>query len=156
MMEHGGFGSRGFDSNLFTIQNQNKLCHQAGVEMHQQHSRVRSIAVGTSEAQSFGNKEGICQTDSKVIAEHVEKEYKAKDPMLEKYLQAICRIEAHFVGFIATHIPRSENKEADTLAKAATQNTPLPAEVFSKTIKAPSIELQGREILSISPNHSED
>jgi len=119
-------------------------------------AEYEALLLALRKLKALGIKRAYVKTDSKVIAEHVEKEYKAKDPMLEKYLQAICRMEAHFVGFIATHIPRSENKEADTLAKAAAQNTPLPAEVFSKTIKAPSIELQGREILSISPNHSED
>ena len=119
-------------------------------------AEYEALLLALRKLKALGIKRAYVKTDSKVIAEHVEKEYKAKDPMLEKYLQAICRIEAHFVGFIATHIPRLENKEADTLAKAAAQNTPLPAEVFSKTIKAPSIELQGREILSISPNHSED
>jgi hypothetical protein len=42
------------------------------------------------------------------------------------------------------------------LAKSAAQGLPLPSEVFFETIKAPSVELMERAILTISPVHSED
>ena len=51
---------------------------------------------------------------------HVKKEFTAKEPELIKYLAAVRRMEKHFTGFTFCHIPRSENAEADELAKAAT------------------------------------
>jgi hypothetical protein len=42
------------------------------------------------------------------------------------------------------------------LAKSAAQGLPLPSEVFFETIKAPSVELMERTVLTISPVHSED
>ena len=42
------------------------------------------------------------------------------------------------------------------LAKSTAQGLPLPLEVFFKTIKAPSVELMERAVLTISPIHSED
>jgi hypothetical protein len=54
------------------------------------------------------------------------------------------------------NIPRGENEHADLLAKSATQGLPLPSEVFFETIKAPSIELMEKAVLTISPVHSED
>jgi hypothetical protein len=42
------------------------------------------------------------------------------------------------------------------LAKSVAQGLPLPSEVFFKTIKAPSIELMERAVLTISLVHSED
>jgi hypothetical protein len=42
------------------------------------------------------------------------------------------------------------------LAKSVAQGLPLPSEVFFKTIKAPSVELMERAVLTISPVHSED
>jgi hypothetical protein len=42
------------------------------------------------------------------------------------------------------------------LAKSAAQGLPLPSEVFFETIKAPSVELMERAVLTISPMHSED
>jgi hypothetical protein len=48
------------------------------------------------------------------------------------------------------------HEHADLLAKSAAQGLPLPSEVFFETIKAPSIELMERALLTISPVHSED
>jgi hypothetical protein len=42
------------------------------------------------------------------------------------------------------------------LAKSAAQGLPLPSEVFFEAIKAPSVELMERAVLTISPVHSED
>jgi hypothetical protein len=41
-------------------------------------------------------------------------------------------MESHFKGFTVEYIERSKNTKADELAKVAEQNTPLPADVFSK------------------------
>jgi hypothetical protein len=65
-------------------------------------------------------------------------------------------LEASFEGFSVKNIPRGENEHADLLAKSAAQGLPLPSEVFFETIKAPSIELMERAVLTISPVHSED
>ena len=48
-------------------------------------------------------------------------------------------MEKYFKGFIAIHIPRSQNDEADKLAKAAARKEPLPPDVFyEKKIMKPS------------------
>jgi hypothetical protein len=65
-------------------------------------------------------------------------------------------MEACFEGFSVKNIPRGENEHADLLAKSATQGLPLPSELFFETIKAPSVELMERVVLTISPVHSED
>jgi hypothetical protein len=86
----------------------------------------------------------------------VDKSNKATDPKLEKYLDVVRRLEASFEGFSVKNIPRGENEHADLLAKSAAQGLPLPSEVFFETIKAPSIELMERAVLTISLVHSED
>jgi hypothetical protein len=65
-------------------------------------------------------------------------------------------LEASFEGFSIKSIPRGENEHANLLAKSAAQGLPLPSEVIFETIKAPSIELMERAVLTISPVHSED
>jgi hypothetical protein len=65
-------------------------------------------------------------------------------------------LEASFEGFSVKNIPRGENEHADLLAKSAAQGLPLPSEVFFEAIKAPSIDLMERAVLTISPVHSED
>jgi hypothetical protein len=104
----------------------------------------------------MGIRRAILKTDSQVIAGHVDKSSRARDPKLEKYLDAVRRLEASFEGFSVKSIPRGENEHADLLAKSAARGLPLPSEVFFETIKAPSVELMERAVLTISPVHSED
>jgi hypothetical protein len=66
------------------------------------------------------------------------------------------RLEASFEGFFVKNIPRGENEHAYMFAKSAAKGLPLPSEVFFETIKAPSVELMERAVLTISPVHSED
>jgi hypothetical protein len=65
-------------------------------------------------------------------------------------------LEASFEGFSIKNIPMGENEHADLLAKSGAQGLPLPLEVFFETIKAPSVELMERAVLTVSPVHSED
>jgi hypothetical protein len=104
----------------------------------------------------MGIRRAILKTDLQVISGHVDKSRKARDPKLRKYLDAVRRLEASFKGFSVKNIPRGENEHADLLAKSAAHELPLPSEVFFETIKAPSIELMERAVLTISPIHSED
>jgi hypothetical protein len=86
----------------------------------------------------------------------VDKSNKARDPKLERYLDAVRRLEASYEGFSVKNIPRGENEHANLLAKSTAQGLPLPPEVFFETIKAPLVELMERAVLTISPVHSED
>jgi hypothetical protein len=104
----------------------------------------------------MGIRRAILKTDSQVISGHVDNCSKARDPKLEKCLDAVQRLEASFEGFSVKNIPRGENKHAHLLAKSAAQGLPLSSEVFFETLKAPSIELMERAVLTISPVHSED
>jgi hypothetical protein len=49
----------------------------------------------------------------------VDKSSKARDPKLEKYLDAVRKLEASFEGFSVKNILRGENEHADLLAKSA-------------------------------------
>jgi ribonuclease HI len=115
-----------------------------------------ALLLGLQKLKAMGIRRAILKTDSQVISGHVDKSSKARDPKLEKYLDAVQRLEASFEGFSVKNIPRGDNEHADLLAKSAAQGLPLPSEVFFETIKAPSIELMERAVLTISPVHSED
>jgi hypothetical protein len=65
-------------------------------------------------------------------------------------------MEASFEGFSVKNIPRGENEQADLLAKSVAQGLLLPSEVFFETLKAPSVELMERAVLTISPVDNED
>ena len=56
-----------------------------------------------------------------------------------KYLAAVRRMEKDFDRFTFHHIPRSENNEADELAKAAMQKAPMLADVFYQELSVKAI-----------------
>jgi hypothetical protein len=119
-------------------------------------AEYEALLLGLRKLKAMGIRRAILKTDSQVISSHVDKSSKARDPKLEKYLDAVRRLEASFEGFSVKNIPRWEKERADLLAKSAAQGLPLPLEVFFETIKAPSVELMERAVLTISPVHSED
>jgi ribonuclease HI len=119
-------------------------------------AEYEALLLGLRKLKAMGIIRAILKTDSQVISGHVDKSCKARDPKLEKYLDAVRRLEASFEGFSVKNIPRGENEHADLLAKSAAQGLPLPLEVFFETIKAPSVELMERVVLTIWPVHSED
>jgi ribonuclease HI len=119
-------------------------------------AEYEALLLGLRKLKAMGIRRVILKTDSQVISGHVDKSSKARDPKLEKYLDAVRRLEASFEGFSVKNIPRGENEHADLLAKSAAQGLPLPSEVFFETIKAPSVELMERVVLAISPIHTED
>jgi ribonuclease HI len=82
----------------------------------------------------------VIKTDSQIVAGHIEKDYKARDPELVRYLQFLRDQEKHFEGFIVKNISRNDNSDADELAKAVAQNTNLPQDIFYQILKQASIK----------------
>jgi ribonuclease HI len=119
-------------------------------------AEYEALLLGLRKLKAMRIRRAVLKTDSQVISGHVDKSCKARDPKLEKYLDTVRRLEASFEGFFVKNIPRGENEHADLLAKSAAQGLPLPSEVFFETIRAPSVELLERAVLTISPFHSED
>jgi ribonuclease HI len=119
-------------------------------------AEYEALLLGLRKLRAMGIRRAILKTDSQDISGHVDKSSKARDPKLEKYLDTVRRLEASFEGFSVKNIPRGTNEHADLLAKSAAQGLPLPSEVFFETIKAPSVELMERAVLTISSVYSED
>jgi hypothetical protein len=119
-------------------------------------AEYKALLLGLRKLNAMGIRRAVLKTNSQVISGHVDKSCRARDPKLEKYLDAVRRLEASFEGFSVKDIPRGENKHADLLAKSVAQGLPLPSEVFFETIRASSVELLERAMLTISPVHSED
>jgi ribonuclease HI len=115
-----------------------------------------ALLLGLRKLRAMGIRRAILKTDSQVISGHVNKINNARDLKLERYMDTVRTLEASFEGFSVKNIPRGENEHADLLAKSAAQGLPLPSEVFFETIKAPSVELMKRAVLTIPPVHSED
>jgi ribonuclease HI len=135
-----------------------KTCYAARLEFNCTNNiaEYKALLLGLRKLKAMGIRRVVLNSVSQVITGHINKSSKARDPKLEKYLDTVRRIEASFKGFSVKNIPRGENEHADLLAKLVSQGLPLPSEVFFKTIKAPSVELMDRAVLTISPVHSED
>jgi hypothetical protein len=77
----------------------------------------------------------VLRTDSNVVSGQIEKECIVREPILERYLALVRRMENYFRGFTVEYIECNKNAEADNLAKAATRNTPMPPDVFFHLLK---------------------
>jgi hypothetical protein len=75
-----------------------------------------------------------------VVARQIEKECITREPILEKYLALVRRMENFFKGFTLEYIDKNKNIEDDEQAKAAARNTPLPPDVFLQIISDASIK----------------
>jgi ribonuclease HI len=135
-----------------------KTCYAARLDFNYTNNitEYEALLLGLRKLKAMGIRRAILKSDSQVISNHIDKSSKARDPKLEKYLDAVRKMEASFKGFSVKNISRGENEHTDLLAKSAAQWLPLPSEVFFETIKAPSVELMERAVLTISPVHSED
>jgi ribonuclease HI len=86
-------------------------------------AEYEALLLGLQKLWAMGIRRAILKIDSQVIVGHVGKSSKARDLKLEKYLDAVRRLEASFEGFFVKNIPRGENEHADLLAKSAAQPT---------------------------------
>jgi hypothetical protein len=71
-------------------------------------------------------------------------------------LLIVRKIEGFFLGITTKPIPRTENSEADEQAKAATQGTTLPSDIFYEIISQPSVEVNFKAPKLINAIHSKD
>jgi ribonuclease HI len=111
-------------------------------------AEYEALLLGHRKLKAMGIRRAVLKSDSHVITCHVDKSSRPRDPKLEKYLHAVRRLETSFECFSVKNISRGENEHADLLAKSAAQGLPLPSDVFFETIKAPSVELMERVVLT--------
>ena len=119
-----------------------KLTYAARLEFQctNNSTEYEAIILALSKLCALSVRRAIIKTDSQVTSGHIEKSFKARDPKLQKYLHTVHKIKGFFLGITTKPIPRSENSEADELAKAMAQGITLPSEVFYEVIGQPSLE----------------
>jgi ribonuclease HI len=98
------------------------------------------VLLGLHKAKAMGIQKLVIKTDSQIVAGHIKKDYKARDPELARYLQFLRDQEKHFEGFTVKNISRNDNSDAEELAKVAAQNTSLSQDVFYQILKQASIK----------------
>ena len=93
-------------------------------------TECEALLLGLKKMKTLGHPNLVIKPDSKVITDHAGKESEAKKPQMKTYLYTVRAMEKYFKGFTAIHIPRSQNDEADKLAKAAARKETIPPDVF--------------------------
>jgi ribonuclease HI len=71
-------------------------------------AEYKALLLGLQKLKAMGIRREILKTDSQVISGHVDKSSKARDPKLEKYLDAVRRLKASFEGFSVKKISQGE------------------------------------------------
>jgi ribonuclease HI len=69
-------------------------------------AEYEALLLGLRKLKAMGIRRAILKTDSQVISGHVDKRSKERDPKLEKYLDAVRRLEASFEGFSVKKYPK--------------------------------------------------
>ncbi|XP_022151715.1 uncharacterized protein LOC111019628 [Momordica charantia] len=79
-------------------------------------------------------------SDSQLVGNQIKEEYQTKDPRMEKYLSRVRSHLAQFETYEVSQVPRSENSNADALAKlASAYETDLARSVPVEILDNPSI-----------------
>ena len=89
-------------------------------------AEYEAVLLGLQKVRAMGIQRLIIRIYSQVVAGHIKKDYKARDPKLAKYLQFLREQEKYFEGFTVKNISRTDNSDADEIAKVAAQNTSMP------------------------------
>jgi ribonuclease HI len=82
-------------------------------------AEYEALLLGLRKLKEMGIRRAVLKFDSHVIIGHADKSNRARDLMLEKYLDTVRRMEASFEGFLVKTILRGENEQTNLLAKSA-------------------------------------
>src|SRR5690625_2996384 len=88
------------------------------------HAEFKAMQLGLKwlSDQQFTDEMVFCYTDSKIVAQSVEKKY-VKNSVAANYLSEILTLMEQFSFISVKWIPESDNKGADHLARQALQKT---------------------------------
>ncbi|XP_022150862.1 uncharacterized protein LOC111018909 [Momordica charantia] len=99
-----------------------------------------ALLAGLRVAKGLGASHIKVFSDSQLIVNQIKEEYQAKDPRMEKYLSKVRSHLAQFGTYEVSQVPRSENSNADVLAKlASAYETDLARSVPVGILDTPSI-----------------
>ncbi|XP_057247305.1 uncharacterized protein LOC130589767 [Beta vulgaris subsp. vulgaris] len=99
-----------------------------------------ALLLGIQLCKAAGARELKTHSDSQLIVGQVTGEYEAKEDSMRMYLRKVKEEITSLSQFSITHIPRSENQQADALSRLASSAEDLsPRPIMSEILRAPSI-----------------
>ena len=86
-------------------------------------AEYEALLQGMMMVQKLGRKAMEVFSDSKLVVGQVMGELEARDARMQEYLGRVKRLQSNFESFNLTHVSRSGNAHADSLATLATSST---------------------------------
>ena len=82
-------------------------------------AEYRAIIAALEKAIGLGADQVDMRSDSELVVNQINGRYRVKNAALKSLHQQVKRLQRQLKGFTITHIPRQQNKEADSLAGKA-------------------------------------
>ncbi|XP_030924708.1 uncharacterized protein LOC115951690 [Quercus lobata] len=104
-------------------------------------AEYEALLEGMGMIRRMGGKSVDMFSDSRLIVGQVNGDMEAKDERMQEYLVRVKHLQTHFHHFRLTHVPRSGNTHANSLATLATSSAqPLPRVILVEEILRPLTE----------------
>ena len=102
-------------------------------------AEYETLLMGMMMVQKMDGKTVKVFSDSKLVMGQVRGDLEARDPRMQEYLSQVRRIQTKFEFFDLSHISRSENTHADSLATLATSSAQdLPRVILVEDLCTPT------------------
>ena len=82
-------------------------------------AEYRAIITALEEASRLGAEEVDIKSDSELVVKQLKGRYRVKKATLRPLYQEVVRLNGSLEAFTITHVPRTQNREADRLANKA-------------------------------------
>jgi ribonuclease HI len=105
-------------------------------------AEYEALFCGLKIAIETGIKRPDVRGDSQLVIDQIMKNASYHDDKMEAYCKAVRALEDKFHGIELNHVPFRYNKEADELAKIASEKITIPPNVFTWDIAQPSVNLE--------------
>ena len=102
------------------------------------HGLCIAISLGVQSLEAFG--------DSLVVTNQVNKEWDRSTETMDKYCEAVRKLEGKFQGLEYHHVDRERNTDADILSKLGSSRAKVPPGVFVQELQHPSIQLEDLDV----------
>ncbi|XP_030936306.1 protein NYNRIN-like [Quercus lobata] len=104
-------------------------------------AEYEALLEGMGMIRKLGEKSVDMFSDSRLIVGQINGDMEAKDERMQEYLVRVKHLQTQFHHFCLTHVPRSGNTHADSLATLATSSAqPLPRVILVEEVLRPSTE----------------
>ena len=107
-------------------------------------AEYEALLRGMVMVQKMGGKAVRAFSDSKLVVGQVRGDLEARDPRMQEYLDQVRSIREKFEVFDLSHVPRSGNTHADSLATLATSSAQgLPRVILVEDLYTQALAHQG-------------